>query len=154
MLATNQCFSHLLSCQWLFYTSNVLVLPGDCLTITGSFFGTKYGRLKQKLPICILLPIICMRFSGLALAWLHKAASTLKHNLICLASYSYRVDKIYTRTVQGLTDIMLKNSLIMQTRWHLTLCLLYCKGAGSGRLLLCLITRIRILFIPQFVSCY
>ena len=83
---SNQCFSHLLSCQWLFYTSNVLVLPGDCLTITGSFFGAKYGRLKQKLPICILLPIICMRFSGLALAWLHKATSTLKHNLICLAS--------------------------------------------------------------------
>ena len=31
---------------------NVLVLPGDCflpclLTITGSFFGAKYGRLKQ-----------------------------------------------------------------------------------------------------------
>jgi len=62
---------------------NVLVLPGDCflpclLTITGSFFGAKYGHLKRILPVCILLSIICMQFSGLALAWLHKAASTLK----------------------------------------------------------------------------
>ena len=47
------------------------------LTITGSFFGAKYGRLKRILPVCILLSIICMQFSGLALAWLHKAASTL-----------------------------------------------------------------------------
>jgi len=65
---------------------NVLVLPGHCflpclphrlLTITSSFFGAKYGRLKRILPVCVLLSIIRMRFSGLALAWLHKAASTL-----------------------------------------------------------------------------
>jgi len=63
--------------------SNVVVLPGDhflpCLqAITGSFIGTKHGRLKRILPVCVVLPIIRMRFSGLALAWLHKAASTLK----------------------------------------------------------------------------
>ena len=62
---------------------NVLVLPGNrlfpcLLTITGSFFGAKYGRLKRILPVCVLLTIIRMWFSGLALAWLHKAASTLK----------------------------------------------------------------------------
>jgi len=65
---------------------NVLVLPGNCffpylLTITGSFFGAKYGRLKQILPVCILLSIIRMRFSGLALAWLHKATITLNSTL-------------------------------------------------------------------------
>ena len=42
-----------------------------------SFFGAKHGCLKWILPVCILLPIIHMRYSGLALAWLHKAASTL-----------------------------------------------------------------------------
>ena len=62
--------------------SNVVVLPGDrflpCLqTITGSFFSAKNGRLKWILPVCVVLPIIRMQFSGLALAWLHKAASTL-----------------------------------------------------------------------------
>ena len=65
--------------------SNV-VLPGDhflpCLqTITGSLFSAKHGRLKRILPVCVVLPVIRMRFSGLALAWLHKAASTFNsHN--------------------------------------------------------------------------
>ena len=64
-------------------SSNVVVLPGDrflpCLqAITGSFFGAKHGRLKRILPVCVVLPIIRMRFSGLTLAWLQKAASTLK----------------------------------------------------------------------------
>jgi len=72
--------------QCLLYTSKCLVLPGDCflpclLTITGSFFGAKYGRLKRILPVCVLLSIIHMQFSGLALAWLHKAASTLNYSL-------------------------------------------------------------------------
>ena len=63
--------------------SNVVVLPGDrfppCLqAITGNSIGAKHGRLKRILPVCVVLPIIRMRFSGLALAWLHKAASTLK----------------------------------------------------------------------------
>ena len=62
--------------------SNVVVLPGDrflpCLqALTGCFIGAKHGRLKRILPVCVVLPIIHMRFSGLALAWLHKAASTL-----------------------------------------------------------------------------
>ena len=64
--------------------SNVVVLPGDrllpCLqAITGSFFGAKHGCLKWILPVCVVLPIIRMWFSRLALAWLHKAANTLKY---------------------------------------------------------------------------
>ena len=67
---------------------NVVVLPGDhflpcLLTITGSFFGAKH-----ELPVCVLLPIIRMQFSGQALAWLHKAASTLKKLLFIKASYA------------------------------------------------------------------
>ena len=61
----------------LYYQAIVFSL--NCLqTITGSFFSAKHGCLKWILPVCIVLPIIRMWFSGLALAWLQKAASTLK----------------------------------------------------------------------------
>jgi len=68
-------------------SSNVVLLPGDrflpCLqAITGSFFGAIHRRLKRILPVCVVLPIIHMRFSGLSFAWLQKAASTLKHAII------------------------------------------------------------------------
>ena len=45
---------------------NVLVFPGNCfltclLTITGIFFGAKYGRLKRILPVCSqYVPNLCI----------------------------------------------------------------------------------------------
>jgi len=65
-----------------------------------------------------------------------------KHNLICLASCCYVVDKIYAQLC----------SKTHQARWHLTLRLLYSEGVDSVRLLLCLIACIRSLFIPKFIS--
>ena len=68
-------------------SSNVVVLPGNrfrpCVqAITGSLFGAIHGRLKRILPVCVVLPIICMQFSGLTIAWLQKAASALKGNFL------------------------------------------------------------------------
>ena len=61
---------------------------------------------------------------------------------MCWAFHSYVVDKMYGQTVQGLADYAQK----------LTLCLLYSKGVGNARLLLCLISCLSSLFIPQLVS--
>ena len=51
---------------------------------------------------------------------------------------------------QGLAKLCSKTH--QGRRQHLTLRLLYSEGVDSARLLLCLIARMRSLFIPKFVS--
>ena len=62
------------------------------------------------------------------------------HNLMCLASLSNEVDKIYAKTCRDLL-IMLKYSPILQAWQHPTLHVLHNKGAGNARHTIMLVSR-------------
>ena len=73
---------------------------------------------------------------------------TLKYNLICLASISFVVDKIYAQAVQGLADYAQK----FTNHANPALCLFYSEEVDSARLLYIMPNcSHKLIFMRQFV---